>query len=118
MQNVQMTSESTVFLWLSCIICMSLIFNRNWLLYQSASSGTCHTFNSGLNTNDPAVPRRTSLTGNANGLTLEIFLDQVNNVLLAYHSNTLRITCPVVHLIGTVHEQYPFEECWCQDNTA
>ena len=49
-----------------------------WIPYQSASYGTCYTFNSGINARDPAVPRRAALTGNAIGLTVEIFLDQVS----------------------------------------
>ena len=52
-----------------------------WIPYPTASYGTCYTFNSATNAQDTNVPRISSLTGSANGLTLEIFLDQVNEWL-------------------------------------
>ena len=45
--------------------------------FPSASYGICYTFNSARNTEDSNVPRKSSLTGSANGLTIEIFVDQV-----------------------------------------
>ena len=48
-----------------------------WMPFPSASYGICYTFNSARNTEDSNVPRKSSLTGSANGLTIEIFVDQV-----------------------------------------
>ena len=60
---------------------LSFTISRMWIPYPTASYGTCYTYNSATNAEDTNVPRISSLTGSANGLTLEIYLDQVNKWL-------------------------------------
>jgi hypothetical protein len=55
------------------LLCISL-----WEETTFPGFGNCFTFNSGLN---DRTPRTTALTGNINGLSLELFVDQSNYML-------------------------------------
>ena len=52
---------------------------RFWKISSVSGYGNCYTFNSEYNSaSDPDVPRRVSMIGRSNGLTVEIGLDQLD----------------------------------------
>lgn len=84
------------------------IFRHSWWYQTNVPGyGNCFTLNAVYNSRDEKAPRRVSLTGAANGLTLELYLDQ-QSFLLKGAPNLSFVAPESVTLGPQKHNTIPF----------